>query len=55
MAINSRIQSRLVRAPEWVPKGQENGRRVIDHSKSVELVHTGRIDMKRYHELKEVK
>ena len=33
---------------EWVEKGQENGRRVIDNSKSVEMVHTGRVSMREY-------
>ena len=38
---------------EWVPKGQENGRQVIDHTKSVEMIHTGRVSMKDYYAILE--
>lgn len=36
----------------WVEPYEVGNRVEIDHSKSVELVHTGRIDMKRYEEYK---
>jgi hypothetical protein len=36
---------------EWVKPEEVNGRVEIDHSKTVELVHTGRIDMKKYRKM----